>query len=224
MHSYASGLTNRTRVIYGEALISIAAFFFLGLLVHLSGHSLPFYVGTPSSGLFFSLIFAAYDRYLWRARLLGLRFSRVADLNGVYAGYIVIKAGRRAQETERMRCFVRIRQSWSKISIGFETEFSRSRSSMAAIDDGGALHPHMAGLRYYYHVEPKAENSIKGMGGHSGLARLTPQTADWSVLDGDWFSDYGYHRFGPIHLERLPDDVEVNAWLSTVGEAAAAGE
>lgn len=221
MHSYASGLTNRTRVIYFEAVIAIAAFFFLGLLLHLSGHSLPFYVSAPSSGLFFSLIFAVYDRFLWRAHWLGLRFSRVADLNGDYVGYIVIQAGRRAQETDRMPCRMRIRQSWSKISIDFETAFSRSRSSMAAIDDGESLHPHISGLRYYYHVEPKAENSIKGMGGHSGLARLTPQNASWSVLDGDWFSDRGYHRFGPIHLERQPGGADVSDWLRSAAAARA---
>jgi hypothetical protein len=215
MHSYASGLTNRTQITYLIALISVGFFFAIGILVERFGLSIPFYVGTPSSGLFFFVLFASYDKYLWRARWFGFRFSQLVDLNGTYVGYVIIKTELNAAEVERMPCWVHIGQTWSKISIRFETAFSRSQSSMAALDDPTGPYPQMSGLRYYFQVEPKQEKAVPGMNVHSGLARLYPENKDWSIMDGDWFNDFGFHRFGAYHLERLPSEMDVASWLAS---------
>jgi hypothetical protein len=218
VHSYSSGLTDRTKVIYFMALTAVALFFLLGLLSHAWNINIPFYISMPSSGVFFSALFGIYDQYLWRVHWHGFRFSSLVDLNGTYVGYIIIKNLRRPEEDERDPCWVRIRQSWSKISITFETTFSRSLSSMASIDDPAGA-PSLSGLRYYFQVQPKQENTIEEMGVHSGLARLWPQRDDWTVMDGDWFNDFGFQRYGAYHLERLPSDMDVNSWLASVQTA-----
>ena len=220
MHSYSSGLTDRTKVIYTMAIASVGLFFAIGLLMeHYFDVNLPFYISMPSSGAFFSLFFGAYDRYLWRTHWRGLSFSKLADLNGTYVGYIVIKSpGHPEEATIQDPCWVRISQSWTKIAIEFETTFSRSHSSMAAIDDAAGA-PSLSGLRYYFQVQPKQESTLDEMGVHSGLARLLPQRDDWSVLHGDWFNDFGFHRFGGYHLERLPAGMDVSTWLASVQTA-----
>lgn len=119
---------------------------------------------------------------------------------------------------------MRITQSWSKIAIVFETEVTRSHSSMAALDDDSGLHPHLCDLRYTYHVEPKPGHAIGDrIGPHSGLARLSPKKKDWAVLEGDWFNDYGYHRYGSYYLERQDRSIDVHEWMSGEAHCQAVG-
>jgi hypothetical protein len=89
---------------------------------------------------------------------------------------------------------------------------------MGSIDDPAGA-PSLSGLRYYFQVQPKTENTIEDMGVHSGLARLWPQRDDWTVMDGDWFNDSGFQRFGAYHVERLPSDMDVSSWLASVQTA-----
>jgi len=88
---------------------------------------------------------------------------------------------------------------------------------MAALDERHGLHPNLSGLRYYYHAERKTGTVLEDMEPHSGLARLLPKNRSWSVLEGDFFNDQGYQRWGAYHLKRSDDPIEVERWLADTG-------
>jgi hypothetical protein len=207
MHPYSASMTDRPRVIGATALVAALAFLLVGLTMDAIGWRPSYWVSTPSAVAIFGVLFGLYDRRLWRLSMAGFRLSQVPDLNGIWGGTVEILVGvRRREEEPTVDCAVTIRQTWSKIQIDFETEFSSSRSSMAAFNDSD--------LHYEFTADRKAGTDFpRGMNTHHGLARLKG-VAGWRELHGDFFNDPLYPRSGPYHLRPLPRGVQPEEWLA----------
>lgn len=201
-------MTDRTRAIEYGAFVAVVIFAAIGLAIQATAWRPPFWLATPSATAIFGLVFAGYDRYLWQRAPLGIRLSPVPNLNGNWGGFIDILEGPRRDE-EGLRdvpCFVRITQTWTKISVEFETPFTRSESKMAWLDPRH--------LHYEYSVEPKEGTEYPAdMQTHGGMARL--YSTDWQTLEGYFFNDQYYQRFGKYNLRRLKSNETTDDILRT---------
>ncbi len=215
MDDYATNLTDRVRVLFRLAVLAVVAFIALGLLLESQDVDLPYYVTAPTAAAFFTAVYALYNTTLWRCSVAGQQLSGVPDLNGTWEGTVRIAAGARAEEAERdIPCRVFIEQTWARIRIEFNTPFTQSESSMAAISKR-MHHPKLNGLRYEYHAEARAGRDTQGLTSHSGFARLRPTTDSWDTLEGEFFSDQGFHRWGRYQLRRSPDALDLDQWLAS---------
>lgn len=212
MHDYVTNLSNRTRVL--ALMMTLSAIFFLatGLVLQTAKINLPFWLNAPSTAALFSALFAVYDRYAWRWRVFGKQLSTVPVLDGFWAGTVVLRSELLTEESaQTLPCHVHIKQTWTKMRIEFETEFTTSCSWMAALNEPGHG---PGGLRYEYQVTPKPGYSLpEVINIHSGTAYLLPKRSDWTELAGEFYNGPGYQRYGEYTLARLTEPVDVNTWL-----------
>jgi hypothetical protein len=205
VHPYSSTNAPRVKPI---AYIAIGCFLLsvgLGRLIHKL--DLPSYVGMPSALVFFGAFFWLFDSYLWKVHLFGLRLTPIPNLNGSWVGEIDVRRGKGGKEKYlgSHGCTVRIKQTWSRISIKFKTDATSSHSTMANL---GAPEDELGGLRYEYDVEPKAngtplapEETVR----HRGMARLNPVSGgDWKTLEGEYYNDRHFQLWGSYHLKKQP--------------------
>jgi len=118
-------------------------------------------LGAASGIIINAVLYVCFDRWWWRW------FSwSVPDLEGTWVGEVY----RRNTDTggeEKRDAVMRIRQTWSKISVEMETCKSTSELIMAAFNTQGALPK----LSYQYEVRPKSVPNAGNM--HTGVARHT---------------------------------------------------
>lgn len=205
MHSYATSSSRHRLIAYLAIGSAVAA---AGVGSALQDVSLPggITVGAPSAVIFFTLVFFLFDRYVWRVSVWGHNLTATPDLNGIWTGEIDIRKGKGWAERRLAShsCQVRITQTWTQISIRFETESTLSNSLMASLGPPG---PEGGGLRYEYDVElkPGAKSLAGGEGvRHRGMAQLSPKRGnDWKILEGKYYNDQEHQRWGLYKLERL---------------------
>jgi hypothetical protein len=89
----------------------------------------------------------------------------------------------------------KIRQTWSRMSVTFLTQHSRTESVVATLRTDA---PDSC-LTYEYQNEP-LPGAVAGMQAHRGTARLYLSSA--TALDGDYYSGRGRENQGVIHLQR----------------------
>jgi hypothetical protein len=200
MHEYVTTMESRPKIIAYLAFFSVAISIGIGGLLHkLHGFPLAPYVAPPGAITVFAFTFWIYDRLLWRASLFGWRLSPIPDLNGSWTGKVDIRKPDQART--RHKCKVEIRQTWTRISISFETHFTRSTSIMASI---GPKEESNGGLRYEYDVTPKP--GIRGpeetVARHFGMALLLPVESNWSDLTGEFYNDRSFQRWGVYTMKR----------------------
>jgi hypothetical protein len=212
MHDYSTDFINRTRVIFVLAAVAVSLFFITGFGLVVTDVRLPFWVGGLSSGLIFTVLFQLYDTVLWRRRPLGLRLSSIPDLNGTYTGRVTIRHGKESKEE---RCWLRISQTWTRISVEFHTPLTWSLSSMAVIDKDN---PYVRGIRYEYHVAPRdgAMRTGDDPGRHSGLSEMRLERCRGKrVLRGEFYNNFLYNRHGEYAV-RLRKPIEAADWLASL--------
>ncbi|HEU4975759.1 MAG TPA: hypothetical protein VFT50_11760 [Baekduia sp.] len=209
-HPYSAVMVDRTRAIFIAALAGVVIFAAIGYGIEKSAWQPPFWLTTPSAGLFFGLFFGMYDRVLWRKSIFGFPLSQVPDLRGRWTGEISIEAGPRRREEqllENIPCFVTVTQSWTRMVVRFETPFSTSVSSMAAILDGE--------FHYEYAVQPKVGTSYpKDMNNHGGMARMRFDARLPKRMSGHFFNDQNYQRFGRYELRRDRRHRNAESWFA----------
>ena len=178
----------------------------------------PFlFLSPPSFVATFTIVLKLYDEYLWCATLWGKRLSKIPNLDGIWLGYVTIESPTpRPEEPQgRIPCHVEIRQTWSEISLDFETDFTTSSLVMASINKGKGLE---GGFQYEYVVTPKAGSQLEksGMGLHVGMAKLAWDEPNPSSLDGYFYNGPGYQRYGLYHLDRDPEQQTAAQWRRRV--------
>lgn len=206
---------DRIRVSALLAVIATAMFLLFGVGLSQAGVDLPFWISSPGVLAFFSGVFLVYDRELWRTTVVGFRMSPLPDLNGYWEGHVTIESGPRRPEegsAERIPCRVVVQQTWSKMLIQFETQFTRSDSLSATIVGPSEA---FSGLRYEYRVRPKADSEYPGpMTEHSGLARIEPFDS-WLDMRGDFYNDRNYFRYGEYAMRRMDNRPAKPPWERT---------
>ncbi len=135
-----------------------------------------------------------FDRWLWRISVFrSLRIVDVPDLNGVWEAGIKSSYSHLKEEH---RIFVRIRQTWRRISITAETSDAISTSVAAAV----RMTDKTVELIYTFDSRTRG-GSIDASQKHSGTSwlRLSP---DRTQFAGQYFTGRGRNNVGSLRLRR----------------------
>ena len=155
---------------------------------------MPNWVFGPIGLLFYLLYYELFERVLWRVRIFrALRIVDVPDLNGVWEA--ALKSSFSHLKTEH-RIFVRIRQTWTRISVTSEMPDAVSTSVAAAV----RMTEKTVELIYTFDSRSKGKAG-EVMQKHSGTAwlRLSP---DRTQFAGQYFTGRGRNNVGSLRLRR----------------------
>lgn len=156
--------------------------------------AIPTWVVAPLSLAFYLAYHELFDRWLWRMSFFrSLRIVDVPDLNGVWEAGIKSSYSHLKEEH---RIFVRIRQTWRRISITAETSDAISTSVAAAI----RMTDKTVELIYTFDSRTRV-GSIDASQKHSGTSwlRLSP---DRTQFAGQYFTGRGRNNVGSLRLRR----------------------
>jgi hypothetical protein len=194
MHGYSTD-TDEKRVVtlFLAALAITLAWVSSNLLatVHLS---MPWWADAPSSMFFYGVLYALFDRYLWRHPLMRkLGLVKTPNLTGCWRGYLTSSYDNHAK---RHDLSLDIFQSWTQISIFLSTVTSISRSCVAVIQ---VSDPEGVALIYQYENQPLAD-ATRTMHMHYGTAMLRMSNGR---LAGDYYAGRDRGTFGRICCQRV---------------------
>jgi hypothetical protein len=190
MHGYSTDSGERRIVPLLLAAVAITLAWLSSKILAVMHLSLPWWLDAPSTLGYYGVLYALFDRKLWRNRLarkLGL--VRVPNLAGRWRGYLLSSFD---GHTKRHDLMINIFQSWTQIAVFLATETSISRSCAAVIqvDDPDGL-----SLTYQYQSQPVA-NAMRSMHMHFGTATL--RVSDDDTLTGDYYAGRDRRTFGRI--------------------------
>ena len=195
MHTYTTDSSERKFIPLYIASASILLAWGLNRLFNFTQLTVPWWIDAPSVIGFYGLLYTLFNKYLWRSRILRtIGIVKVPDLNGVWNGYVVSSFDKHAKED---KATIKISQTWTRIVIILETNYSKSSSLIAAIvteDPSGTI------LSYEYLNEPKP-NAKHTMHAHRGTARLTLKS-EGKVLEGEYYTGRDRQNFGILRFER----------------------
>lgn len=195
MHSYTTDSSERKFILLYIAGASVFAAWVLNRVLGAMQITLPWWIDAPSVIGFYGLFHVIFNKYIWRWRILRpTGVVKVPNLNGTWNGYVASSFDRHAT---KHNATLRILQNWTQISVILETNYSKSRSLIAAIiveDPSGTV------LSYEYLNEP-VPNAKYTMHIHRGTARLTMQS-DGRVLEGEYYTGRDRQNFGILRFER----------------------
>lgn len=194
MHGYASDNFFRgPKVYFAFGALAIAAASGLRALAEmpqLAGH---LDAAALSAGLIYGGLIFLYERWGWQW------LSTIKNLNGTWVGRITTSHN----GGSTVPCVMRVRQTWTRMTIELETEQSRSRTTMAALYDD---QPGDVGLKYEYVSEPR-NLAVQTMHTHRGVCTLAIAAASEETrLSGDYFTGRGRETHGEITLHRMSRD------------------
>ncbi|GJQ55615.1 MAG: hypothetical protein HKUEN07_21840 [Rhodocyclaceae bacterium] len=195
MHGYASDNFFRgPKVYFAFGALAIAAASGLRALVampQLTGH---IDAAALSAGAIYGGLIFLYECWGWRW------LSTIKNLNGTWVGSITTSHN----GGTTVPCVMRVRQTWTRMTIELETEQSRSRTTMAALYED---QPGDVGLKYEYVSEPR-NLSVHTMHTHRGVCTLAIAAASEEMrLSGDYFTGRGRETRGEITLHRMSHDL-----------------
>ncbi len=190
MHPYATDSNERERVFSLIAVVTVG----LVWLLHWALSAFYWWWNPVTIMGLYGLLYLLFDKLFWGNELLRkVRLVKVPNLNGTWKGELS-SSRRRAAKQEAA---ITIRQTWTRLSVVFETENSRSHSLIASILTG---QPGGPVLSYEYLSEPKP--GAKDASIQKGSARLTLQG---DRLEGTCFSGYGkQHEEASLHFQKTP--------------------
>ncbi len=195
MHPYATDSDERRIVPFFLAAIGILAALGLNTALTALYLTVPWWLDAPAPLAFYGILYLCFNRWLWRAPLLRtLRIVRTPDLARRWKGTVASSFDERASEHP---VDAEIFQTWTRILVTLESEYSRSHSTIAGIladAPGGPL------LTYEYVNEPKA-SAAGGLHMHRGVARLRLRKPN--LLDGEYFTGRDRQNHGTLVLRRV---------------------
>jgi len=191
MHGYASDNFFRGPKVYfafGVAAITAASAF------HVLTESPQLLGGINAAALSAGVIYGGlvflYECWGWRW------LSTIKNLNGTWVGAISTSHNCGTS----IPCVMRVRQTWTLISIELETEQSCSHTTMAALYDD---QPGDIGLKYEYLSEPK-NLAVQTMQTHRGICTLAINIDSMGLrLSGGYFTGRGRETRGEITLHHV---------------------
>ena len=190
MHGYGTDTNERKAVPLFLASMAIALAWMSSRLLAAMHLSVPWWLDAPSSLGFYGVLYALFDRNLWRNRFVRkLGLVRVPNLTGRWRGYLISSFD---GHTRRHDLMINIFQTWTQIGVFLTTETSMSRSCAAVIqvDDPDGL-----ALIYQYQNQPLA-NAMRTMHMHYGTAML--RMSNDENLTGDYYAGRDRRTFGRI--------------------------
>lgn len=198
MHSYATDSSERKSIPFFLAALGILAAWILGWIVQKTQISIPWWVDAPAVVGFYGLFYKIFDTWIWRFEFLRkIGVIKLPDLNGVWQGNVSSSYDNYSKEHEAK---LKIHQTWTQISIYFESEKSESYSLSGMIT---AENPVAKALSYEFRNEPKVQ-AIETMHSHRGMARLTLSLKDKNeFLDGEYFTGRDRQTYGRMHFEKI---------------------
>ncbi len=194
MHGYSTDSSERRIVPLLLALLAIALAWASSKFLAAARLSVPWWVDAPSLMAFYGVLYALFDRYLWRIGLVSkLGLVRIPNLGGRWQGYLISSFDGHAKRHDLM---IHIFQSWTQITVFLSTTTSMSRScaAMIQVDD-----PEGVALIYQYQNQPLAD-AMKTMHMHYGTAML--RVSDGGCLVGDYYAGRDRRTFGRIYCRR----------------------
>lgn len=188
MHSYSSCFNYTSHLHLLIAGLSLGVFYLLSLIPFPWFQSLsPLIVLTIFGGL--ELVF---DRWLWRP-LSWIEALSIYDFTGTYKGQLRPGNGQVGEAT------VTIRQTWSHISIDFDSGADAKSYSASIIKDrrqNGSVE-----LIYNYFASGERQGDGTRFN-HYGTAILN-LSKDKKTLTGEYYTEQSRDTFGQLVLERV---------------------
>ena len=195
MHGYSTDTDEKRVVTLFLAALAIALAWVSSNLLAAIHLSMPWWADAPSSIFFYGVLYALFDRHLWRLPLMRkLGLVKTPNLTGCWRGYLTSSYDNHAKRHELA---VDIFQSWTEISILFSTVTSVSRSCVAVIQ---VSDPEGIALIYQYENQPLAD-ATRTMHMHYGTAML--RMLNGNGLTGDYYAGRDRGTFGRISCHRL---------------------
>ena len=195
MHPYATDSSEGKFVPLYVAGLSILAAWILHRALGTLQFTIPWWIDAPSVIGFYGLFYTIFDKYIWRIRILRtIGVVKVPDSNGTWKGHVASSYDEHATKHDAT---IKIVQTWTKISIILETNYSNSHSQIAAVI---TENPNGTILSYEYINEP-VPNAEQTMHIHRGTARLTLQP-DGTVLEGEYYTGRDRENFGILKFKR----------------------
>lgn len=195
MHAYATDSVERRTIPLLVAAAAVAGAWVFSRVLDYFGLSLPWWIDAPSTMGFYGVFYRLFDARVWRLSLLRhLGLVTTPILEGRWRGFITSSFDVHAREYP---VEVRIRQTWSRMTIRLQSDQSRSHSLIATLltEPGDGIL-----LSYQYQNEP-AVQAKDSMEIHRGTARLYVEQGN--VLSGDYYSGRGRQNVGRIRLEKV---------------------
>lgn len=198
MHEYSID-TERNKILFVMALISITISGLATSLINKWIQAIPFIEFTVSiaSMAVFGLIYTLFDKFFWKWKWLKkFGIVQTPNLNGTWEGEC------RSSFYEFENPFIAslsIEQTWSKICISGQFNYSKSSSYTASIkvQDGGGTK-----LFYSYKNDKNPEHYQKSISDHKGYGRLTINELN-GTLEGSYFNDPSNNsNHGILNLKR----------------------
>jgi hypothetical protein len=202
MHGYSTDSDERRVVPLLLASLAISFAWLLSKLLLVIHLSVPWWVDAPSVMAFYGVLYALFDRYLWRNGLMSqLGLVRMPNLAGRWYGYLISSFDGHAKHHDLM---ITICQSWTQIAVFLTTAKSISRSCAAVIqvDD-----PEGVALIYQYQNQPVAD-ATRTMHMHYGTAMLRVSIEGFLV--GDYYAGRDRRTFGRICCRRVVGNPKMN--------------
>ena len=188
MHEYASNNSFRgPRTYFYTGIVAVA----LASIVDASALVPPLgdlrYAAPLSAFAIYALLIFVYDRWGWRW------LSTIKNLNGTWTGEMRSSF----DDGSATPCVIRVRQTWTRIDIALETQHSRSKTTMAALNGDRIVD---GSLQYEFVSEPK-NLAPETMQTHHGVCLMDIEKDDSGLrLRGDYFTGRGRETRGEITL------------------------
>lgn len=195
MHGYSTDTDEKRVVTLFLAALAIALAWVSSHLLAAVHLAMPWWADAPSSMFFYGVLYALFDRRLWRHPLMHkLGLVKTPNLTGCWRGYLTSSYDNHAK---RHDLSLDIFQSWTQISIFLTTVTSISRSCVAVIQ---VSDPEGIALIYQYENQPLAD-ATRTMHMHYGTAML--RMLNGNGLTGDYYAGRDRGTFGRISCHRL---------------------
>lgn len=196
MHPYAAEGRSVSIVYLVMAIAAILSAWGLGRGMECLQIQPTWWVETPSVLGFFGLYWKWFDLKLWRNSWIQKRgWLGVPDLRGTWEAHLnTSHDGMPGDLTGQ----VRIKQTWSKISVVGSWPASESHSVSAVLQQGSGFRQE---LMYTYVNEPSVA-ALETMEMHRGTTWLRlDQEAD--LMEGHYYSGRGRQEYGDLRLNRI---------------------
>jgi len=189
MHAYASDSADRKFAPWIIAAISILIAYLYAAISLAYEFSLPWWCETPTIMFVYGLLHLIYNKWIWKKNICGLSLSQIPDCNGTWYGEL--KSSH--EGGTNVTGILIVNQTWNKIVIKFQTNFSTSFSRMASLN----ITPGPSeGLIYEYTNDPNSD-AAETMHSHKGFAFLR-LSSDRKLLEGDYYSGRDRANFGTM--------------------------
>ena len=193
MHSYSIDREERNYVIVFLFIVSILLSLGFYKLFNYYQIVLPWWFESPSVLFFYGLLFAVFDKWLWKL-FRKMHFLKTPNLSGEWDGYLKSSFDNHSAE---IKATLQVSQTWTRIKILLTTTESKSHSEAASIiveDPEGCY------LSYQYFNEP-VSSSKKTMSIHRGTTRLFLKDQS-NILSGEYYSGRDRQNFGSLYFKR----------------------